>query len=75
MVQQKINTTSATIDNTAQFQNWTIALNGISIAGNTIVVGARANDINLISDNTVPFQHHLMTLELLLQQTEIVLIV
>jgi len=44
-VPTKINTTSATIDNTAQFQNWTISPNGISIS---------SGDINLITDNTVP---------------------
>jgi len=44
-VPTKINTTSAVIDNTAQFQNWTISPNGISIS---------SGDINLITDNTVP---------------------
>ena len=40
-----LNTTQAIISNTAQFQNWTISPNGISIS---------AGDINLITDNTVP---------------------
>jgi len=44
-VPTKINTTSAVIDNTAQFQNWTISPNGISIS---------SGDINLITDDTVP---------------------
>ena len=44
-VPTKINTASAVIDNTAQFQNWTISPNGISIS---------SGDINLITDNTVP---------------------
>ena len=44
-VPTKINTTSAVIDNTAQFQNWTISPNGVSIS---------SGDINLITDNTVP---------------------
>ena len=44
-VPTSIQTSQAKIDNNAQFQNWTISPNGISIS---------AGDINLITDNTVP---------------------